>query len=132
MAKSIHVGFRANPVDDKDIIEDLQRFTDKTARLKEVYRKVIALEAMAFQQEIPAPVLQEVVRAVEPSEVTPPPPQEVMRWTLPPKETPPSTGPLDWRQSFEDQKPVETVPKTTEKPHNDSTSEVKKNILGGF
>lgn len=48
------LGCRLNPVDDQDIIADIARFSDKTSRLKEVYRKVLALEQGGFTVEAAA------------------------------------------------------------------------------
>ena len=37
-------GFRLHPIEDADIIKDLSRFTNKTNRIKENYRKAMLLE----------------------------------------------------------------------------------------
>jgi len=37
-------GFRLHPTEDADIIRDLERYKNKTGRLKEVYRKAMQIE----------------------------------------------------------------------------------------
>jgi len=48
------VGFRLNPNTDADIIKDLDKYKDRTSRLKEVYRRVLAIE----QQKYPGALTQ--------------------------------------------------------------------------
>jgi len=48
-------GFRLHPTEDADIIRDLERYKNKTGRLKEVYRKAMQLEKGAIKLISEAP-----------------------------------------------------------------------------
>lgn len=44
------MGCRLNIAHDADIIQDLSKYTDATARLKEVYRKAMLVEQQGYRQ----------------------------------------------------------------------------------
>ena len=52
-------GFRLHPIEDADIIRDLERYKNKTGRLKEVYRKAMQLEKGAIKLSLEAPKIPE-------------------------------------------------------------------------
>ena len=56
---SAFVGFRLNDTRDADIIKDLDKYKDTTARVKEVYRKVILMEQGNYNPPtVESPVLE--------------------------------------------------------------------------
>ena len=54
-------GFRLHPTEDADIIKDLERYKNKTGRLKEVYRK-----AMQLEKGSPVKIISEAPKVPEP------------------------------------------------------------------
>jgi hypothetical protein len=74
------VGFRLNATKDADIIKDLKKYKDTTARVKEAYRRAIALE-----QAIPTPAISEVTSVPK---VAPTKPERIV-WNFPKEPTVP-------------------------------------------
>jgi hypothetical protein len=70
------VGFRLNATKDADIIKDLSKYKDTTARVKEAYRRAIRAE--------------QTNQVVEPT-VKPPPKPERIVWNFPKEPTVPSS-----------------------------------------
>ena len=124
MLKSIHVGFRLHPIKDKDIIEDLERYRNMTDRWKEVYRMVLAYQAVpTVPQTTYIPVMEPTHPIEAPSmqerhSVQPNQPVQTEQPKQAQKEQP-----LDWSHI-----PVEPTI-TAVKPSTEKADAIKQKIL---
>lgn len=50
---------RLNPALDQDIINDIAKYSDRTSRLKEVYRKVLEIESKGYTMQSPTTQVQD-------------------------------------------------------------------------
>lgn len=85
------VGFRLSQTKDADIIQDLSKYKDTTARVKAVYRLVMAMEAKNMGE-----ALLTYMRSPEPVEaVTASEPKKPIVWNFPKEPTVPPSVPVE-------------------------------------
>jgi hypothetical protein len=79
------VGLRLNTSKDADIIKDLGKYTDATARVKETYRRALQLEGQQYIPGVAPRAMQRVEQPQEQAAVSSiiPKKPEVLVWNFP-------------------------------------------------
>ena len=131
MVRSTHVGFRLHPIKDKDILDDLQKYKSATDRWKEVYRLVLAYQALPKVEYVPPQVVQVVAQpqpAPQPAYVEPEPeptPQPIQE-ELPKKDY--AMAPI-YQSKPEEPLNWSSIPASPSVPPSSEKAKIKANIL---